>query len=382
MRRAMVVVAALSLVVAACGDTDGDGDQDLDPIAAAEQRVTRAQDDVDGAQASFDDASDDFCGSASDYVSAVDRYGRLFTDAEATVGDVTTAGRDLEAPQGDVVDSANAARDAREDLATAQQELAEAQAALASAQAEAGSSTTESDTTTTTIGAVVEPSSIERVTEAQDDLDAAFEGVDSTTTLAAAGEQVNAAAYALEVAWLRVLDDAGCLSDDQQADAVDAVSSYTSSLQTSLTAAGYFDGTVDGVYGPATADAVKQLQTDSGLPATGFVDQATATALHDAVAATGADAEDQAIAHTAAVQSMLTLAGYWTGPIDGEWTDALTAAVKELQNDVGVPATGVIDAATLVAVEDAIAEATKPDDGGTTTTTAEDDGSTTTTTAP
>ena len=74
---------------------------------------------------------------------------------------------------------------------------------------------------------------------------------------------------------------------------------------------------------------------------------------------------------------MLTLAGYWTGPVDGEWTDALTAAVKELQTDLGVPATGVIDAATLVAVEEAIAEATAPDE--TTTTTAEDDGSTTTT---
>ena len=377
MRRLTVVAAALVLLVAACGDTDGDGDADLDPIAAAEQRVARAEEALSSAQDDFDSASDAFCSDAGDYVTAVDRYGKLFTDAEATVGDVTTAGRDLEEPQDDVRASANDARDAREAVNDAETELAEARTALAEAQAAAGSSTTAPETTPTT-DVAVDSVSVDRVHDAQDDLDAAFEGVDEDTTLAEAGEQVNAAAYALEIAWLRVLDDAGCLTEDQQVQAVDAVSSFTSSLQTSLTTAGFYDGPVDGVYGPATADAVKQLQADNQLPQTGFVDQATAIALHDAVAATGADAAEEAIAHTAAVQSMLTLAGYWTGPIDGEWSDALTAAVEELQADLGVPATGVIDAATLAAIEDAISEATAPDESTTTTAAAEEETTTTT----
>jgi murein L,D-transpeptidase YcbB/YkuD len=373
-----VLVAVLALAVAACGDTDGDGDADLDPVAAAEQRVSRAEEDLSSAQDAFDSASEAFCGEAADYVTAVDRYGKVFTDAEATVSDVTTAGRDLEEPQDDVRSAANDARDAREALNEAEEELASAQADLAEAQAAAGSSTTEPDTTTTTTPPSIESASVDRVKDAQDDLDAAFEGVEGDTTLADAGEQVNAAAYALEIAWLRVLDDGGCLTDEQEVEAVNAVSGFTSSLQTSLTTAGYYDGPVDGVYGPSTADAVKQLQADNELPTTGFVDQATATALHDAVAATGADAEEQAIAHTAAVQSMLALAGYWTGPIDGEWSDALTAAVKELQTDLGVPATGVVDAATLAAVEDAIEAASEPE--ATTTTTASDAGADTTTT--
>src|SRR4029450_11753854 len=105
----------------------------------------------------------------------------------------------------------------------------------------------------------------------------------------------------------------------------------------------------DGIYGPETVAAVEALQTDSGLPVTGLVDRATAAALEDAVAAVGAEAASLAVAHTAAVQSILTAAGYWTGPIDGQWTDALTTALQSFQADLGVPATGVVDAATLCA---------------------------------
>ena len=381
MRRLTIALGALLLVLAGCGDTDGDGDADLDPVAAAEQRVARAEDELADAQGAFDEASDEFCADAADYVAAVDRYGRLFTDAEATVGDVTTAGRDLDEPQEDVAASANDAKGAREDLNAAEAELVEARAALAEAQEAAGSSTTQPDTEAALTEAVVEPASVDRIGDAQDDLDAAFEGVDAETTLTDAGEQVNAAALGLEIAWLRVLGEAGCLSDDQHAQAVHELAAYTTALQDALTTAGYYEGPIDGVYGAATADAVARLQTDSGLPATGFVDQATATALRDAVEATGEEAGQKAIAHTAAVQSLLSLAGYWTGPIDGEWSDALTAAVKELQSDLGVPATGVIDAATLTAAQDAIAEAKEPEATTTTTEAAEGGGDTTTTTA-
>jgi peptidoglycan hydrolase-like protein with peptidoglycan-binding domain len=224
----------------------------------------------------------------------------------------------------------------------------------------------------------VPAASVDRVTQAQEDLDAAFADVDKSTPLVEAGQQVNAAAVSLEMAWLRVLVDAGCLSDDQQAQAVNAAGAYTTALQNALTAAGLYDGPVDGVYGPGTAAAVQQLQADSGLPATGFVDQATADALDAALQAAGVDATSQEIAHTAALQSLLAVGGYWTGPIDGKTSDALTAALKELQTDLGVPVTGVVDAPTIAATQAAIEELQNPTT--TTTTTDSDESSSTTST--
>ena len=68
---------------------------------------------------------------------------------------------------------------------------------------------------------------------------------------------------------------------------------YTAALQADLQATGYYKGAIDGIYGPKTVDAVEQLQTDSGLPPTGLVDQATALALDKKLAAVGAEAAEQ-----------------------------------------------------------------------------------------
>jgi peptidoglycan hydrolase-like protein with peptidoglycan-binding domain len=54
------------------------------------------------------------------------------------------------------------------------------------------------------------------------------------------------------------------------------------------------------------------------------------------------------------VQQTLKLAGYWTGPVDGTWTAALTDALKSFQTDLGVEPTGTVDAATIAAVERAL----------------------------
>ena len=120
---------------------------------------------------------------------------------------------------------------------------------------------------------------IDRVERAEEDLATASEGITDQTPLTEAGAQFNAAAFALEVAWLRLFADAGCLSDEQQAEAVAALAEYTTALQTGLQTAGYYDGEIDGVYGPATVEAVEALQTDADLPVTGYVDRATAAAL-------------------------------------------------------------------------------------------------------
>jgi peptidoglycan hydrolase-like protein with peptidoglycan-binding domain len=179
---------------------------------------------------------------------------------------------------------------------------------------------------------------------------------------------LNAGGFALEIAWLRLLADAGCLTEDQVAQATTVVAQYTAALQTALQTAGLYDGPIDGIYGPSTVAAVEQLQTDNDLPVTGFVDEATAVALSAAVLAVDSAAATAAVAQTAAVQSVLKLAGYWAGDIDGEWTPELTEALKAFQTELGVEPTGAVDVATLHALQTAVAEAQAGANDTTTTT--------------
>jgi peptidoglycan hydrolase-like protein with peptidoglycan-binding domain len=178
--------------------------------------------------------------------------------------------------------------------------------------------------------------------------------------LVQAAQELNAAAVALELSWLRLLADVGCLADDQQVQAEKAVLDYTTSLQQSLAEAGYYEGSVDGIYGPETVAAVEALQREHGLPVTGTVDTATAAALESELAAQGSAAATDEVASTAALQQTLTIAGYWSGPVDGTLTPELTEALKKFQTDLGVKPTGAVDAATVAALEDAIATAREP----------------------
>jgi peptidoglycan hydrolase-like protein with peptidoglycan-binding domain len=354
---AVVVLVALA---AACGDDDDDDTSSAtsttqDPIAAAQDRVSAAETALADAEDALVAAGPAFCDEAEGYIEAIDRYGKLFTDSTATVGDVRTLGTDLTAPRESVASAASAVSEAQAELAAAEQELADAQRALAEVTATTPSpSTTTPPTTTSTT--VVPPATINRVRQAEEELAATGEGITDATPLVEAAAEYNSAAFALEIAWLRLLADAGCLTDEQQAEAAAQVADYTVALQTQLQLAGYYAGPIDGIYGPQTVEAVKHLQTDSGLPTTGTVDAATARALDEQLAALGEQAAAQARAQTAAVQTVLTLTGHWTGPIDGEWTDELTEALKAFQIELGVEPTGAVDAATLAAFEEAVAD--------------------------
>jgi len=78
----------------------------------------------------------------------------------------------------------------------------------------------------------------------------------------------------------------------------------------------------------------------------------------------------------------LTVAGYWTGPIDGQWSDALTAALQDFQTDLGVEPTGVVDPATIAAAQGALDELQDPTTTTTTEASTDDEEQTTTTTSP
>ena len=248
-------------------------------------------------------------------------------------------------PQEDVIAGAEAAVAAQQAVVDAKQELAEAKAALAAAK-KPGSTAATTPAGTSSPKPLAPAATVNRVKQAESEFSAVQEGITDETPLAQASQQFNAAAVALEMSWLRLFADAGCLTDEQQQQAEAAVRDYTTALQTSLRDAGYYDGEVDGVYGPATVDAVEALQKAHGLPSTGTVDKATAAALQSDLAAKGGATAQEAVASTAAVQQTLKLAGFWDGPVDGEWTPALTEALKDFQTELGVKPTGTVDAAT------------------------------------
>lgn len=361
----MAALVVVALMASACSD-DGGGEDvateesaaNEDPIAAAEARVENAESGVTDSQAGLEAASEQFCVDGKGYVEVLDRYGKLFTDEAATVGDVQTLGADLVEPREILAASVSEVEAAKTALAEAEQELIDAEAALAAAIATASSVPISSDepasTTSTTL---VPPATIERVQQAEDDLASAGEGITAETPLSEAKAEYNAAAFALQIAWVKLFFDAGCLTDEQEAEAVAQVTAYTTTLQTELQQVGLFDGPIDGIYGPTTVDAVKQLQADSGLTETGFVDAATAKALDDLLAELGLQNAAADLTSTASVQTVLKLAGYWDGAIDGVWIDELTAALQEFQVSLGVEPTGVVDTATLAAFQQALAGA-------------------------
>jgi peptidoglycan hydrolase-like protein with peptidoglycan-binding domain len=362
------VLVSAAFIVAACSSskntststTASASSTTQDPIAAAQARVDTAQANVTKANDALTTANQQFCTQAKDYITALDRYGKVFTDTKATVGDVKTAGADLAAPRDSVSSAASAVTGAQSDVATAMKELADAQAALANAKATASSVPTSATTAPPPTTTLVPPMSINRVKQAEADLASASAGITDATPLAQAATTYNSAAFALEIAWLNLVADAGCLTNAQQEQAVAQVTSYTTAVQTQLQTAGYYKGPIDGIYGPQTADAVKQLQSDNGLPATGYVDKATALALEAKVAAVGQQAAAHGMTQTAAVQTILKLTGFWPGPIDGVWTQQLTDAVKAFQTSLGVEPTGAIDAATLSAFQQAVANLKSP----------------------
>ncbi|SIO29509.1 Peptidoglycan-binding (PGRP) domain of peptidoglycan hydrolases-containing protein [Agromyces cerinus subsp. cerinus] len=348
-------MVSVFVVVALAGCTEG-----ADSVDRAKAQVTAKEKAVASAQAEFDAASEEFCGASSDYISALDRYGDVLNDTAPTVGDVQVAGADLADPRDDAFDGAEAAVDAQQALAVAQQELVEAQTALAAA--EAGPTGTPSVVPPAPTSTPLAPTaSVDRVKQAEAEFEDAQGGITEQTPLADASEQFNSAVVALEMAWLTLFADAGCLTDDQQVQAVTAVGAYTFALQQDLATAGYYTGTVDGVSGPLTVQAIEDLQEANGLPVTGTVDKATAAALQAELVALGGAAAQESLASTAAVQQTLKLVGFWDGPVDGVWSDELTAALQAFQTELGVEPTGAVDAATIAAFERAIAELTAPD---------------------
>ena len=344
------------LALAGCGSEDPETQ-----VQRAEAQVAQKKQALHEARDTFEQASGDFCQSSRTYVVALDRYGDLLHSTAPTVGDVREAGKDLADPGETALAAAESAVAAHQEVAEAEQELADAKAALKRAKDGTKGASTGNDgaasTGTPPASPLAPATTVNRVKAAESDFAAASDGVTDATPLVQASQEFNAAAVALELSWMQLVVDAGCLTAEEQQQAQAVVRDYTTRLQQSLEQAGYYDGPVDGVYGSGTVEAVEALQRAHDLPVTGAVDKATQAALQADLQEVGGAAAQDAVASTAAVQQTLKLAGYWDGPVDGEWSPELTAAVTELQAQLGVKQTGAVDAATLAALEEAVADA-------------------------
>lgn len=149
-------------------------------------------------------------------------------------------------------------------------------------------------------------------------------------------------------------------------------------LQEALVAVG-LTTTVDGDYGPGTAAAVRRFQESARLPATGVVDAVTLGALNRALEARGKPLLDLSpraqirpdrvialrhgmnVADNRAIQEGLARLGGHFGlralqvRATGSFDAATEAAVKALQARSYLPETGIVDVATLEALNAALA---------------------------
>ncbi|MEN9644081.1 MAG: hypothetical protein RL238_750 [Actinomycetota bacterium] len=122
-------------------------------------------------------------------------------------------------------------------------------------------------------------------------------------------------------------------------------------LQQLLLQAGvHVPGGADGFYGKGTASAVSVFQQAKGLPVTGVVDLATATAL-GLVAATPQLAQGSSGTAVQQLQQRLIAAGIRVpGGADGQFGPATAKAVVAFQTARSLPATGTVDAYTAALI--------------------------------
>jgi peptidoglycan hydrolase-like protein with peptidoglycan-binding domain len=130
-------------------------------------------------------------------------------------------------------------------------------------------------------------------------------------------------------------------------------------LQQSLIDAGVkVRGGADGIFGPATANALKAFQQSQGLSASGVVDAATVAALAAPKAPAAAPPQTGGFAaygekgsRVVALQTALVSAGIsLRGGIDGSFGAGTSAAVMEFQRQRSLSVTGKVSDATAAAL--------------------------------
>ncbi|HUF98633.1 MAG TPA: peptidoglycan-binding protein [Ilumatobacter sp.] len=132
-------------------------------------------------------------------------------------------------------------------------------------------------------------------------------------------------------------------------------------LQQALITAGVtVRGGADGIFGPATSEALKAFQTSQGMTASGVVDEATVAALaapkptaptSPPAGAVGYPIYGEQGARVTALQQALIAAGITLrGGADGDFGSGTSAAIMTFQQNNGLAVTGKVNDATAAAL--------------------------------
>lgn len=135
-------------------------------------------------------------------------------------------------------------------------------------------------------------------------------------------------------------------------------------LQRALQDRGYYDGPITGFFGDLTETAVRQFQSDSGLPTDGIVGASTETALFGTPVAPAAPASTSGFirrgstgAQVIALQERLAELGYYTGGIDGDFGAGTDTALRAFQSRNDLTVDGVVGPGTEAALRSSAAVA-------------------------
>jgi peptidoglycan hydrolase-like protein with peptidoglycan-binding domain len=114
--------------------------------------------------------------------------------------------------------------------------------------------------------------------------------------------------------------------------------------QQRLSAAGFYAGAIDGLWGPDTQAAVERFQRSRGLQVTGDLNPVTTSALQ---------AAPQPSAAVRDTQQRLSALGFYNGAVDGVSGPDTRAAVERFQRSRGLAVTGDLNAVTASALRNA-----------------------------
>ncbi len=118
-------------------------------------------------------------------------------------------------------------------------------------------------------------------------------------------------------------------------------------IQEALAEHGYDPGPADGIVGSRTRAAVRRYQRDAGLPVHGAATKELLDHLNFATSKVYATADPARTGLVMKVQRELSELGYYYGTIDGVPGPETRGAVRQYQEDVGLPVTGDVSEGLL-----------------------------------
>lgn len=122
-------------------------------------------------------------------------------------------------------------------------------------------------------------------------------------------------------------------------------------LQEALAALGYEVGTVDGVFGSKTEDAVKVFQEASGLDVDGVAGPITWLNIDEADQSEPVLRNGSKGLPVRRLQKRMQLAGFAIAEVNGRFGPKTEAAVKALQKQAGLAGDGIVGTKTWAVVD-------------------------------